>query len=75
MRCRVTILARPNDQRLAPRVRSALNPVPVQRTRAVRREPLYGCAGGCVPKSTFGTFLASSGASKYFCGSKPTARA
>ena len=27
-----------------------------------------GAVSGRVPKSTFGTFFASSGASKYFCG-------
>ena len=32
-----------------------------------------GAVSGRVPKSTFGTFFASSGASKYFCGLKPKA--
>ena len=43
-----------------------------------QREQFYGSDGGrvpCVPKSTFGTFFASSGASKYCWGWKPTARA
>ena len=34
-----------------------------------------GAVSGRVPKSTFGTFFASSGASKYFCGRKPKASA
>ena len=34
-----------------------------------------GAVSGRVPKSTFGTFFASSGASKYFCGLKPKALA
>ena len=34
-----------------------------------------GCRVPCVPKSTFGTFFASSGASKYCWGWKPNARA
>ena len=32
-----------------------------------------GAVSGRVPKSAFGTFFASSGASKYFCGLKPKA--
>ena len=32
-----------------------------------------GAVSGRVPKSTFGTFFASAGASKYFCGRKPKA--
>src|SRR5437764_1276115 len=45
--------------------------------RIARRGGFYGWVGRgpVVPKSTFGTFCASAGASKYFCGWKPKARA
>ena len=53
-------------------------PVSGYGTRAQAAPPAFyrvgrGAVSGRVPKSTFGTFFASSGTSKYFCGLKPKA--